>query len=162
MNTSKLSDWLQVVGLFGVIGSLIFVGLQMKQDREIALSAAFQTRTQISQDLESSFRSNAALVRAVAKVNDEGLAAAMPEEKLLLDSYINSVFDLYENLYFQHQNGFLDQEHWEKVERQIRGLVSFDPFRLTLKPFLEFGAYRSSFNDYLLQVVGRAEEDRSQ
>lgn len=36
MDTSKLNDWLQVVGLFGVIASLIFVGLQMKQDRAIA------------------------------------------------------------------------------------------------------------------------------
>ena len=34
MDSAKLNDWLQVVGLFGVIASLIFVGLQMKQDRD--------------------------------------------------------------------------------------------------------------------------------
>ena len=46
MDSGKLNEWLQVVGLFGVIASLMFVGLQMKQDREIALSAATQARTE--------------------------------------------------------------------------------------------------------------------
>ena len=44
MSSSKLNDWLQVIGLFGVIASLVFVGLQMMQDREIALSAIYQER----------------------------------------------------------------------------------------------------------------------
>jgi hypothetical protein len=38
---SKINDWLQVVGMFGVIASLIFVGLQMKQAHEIALSNTY-------------------------------------------------------------------------------------------------------------------------
>ena len=45
MDSAKLNDWLQVIGLFGVIASLIFVGLQMKQDREIALAGTYQDRT---------------------------------------------------------------------------------------------------------------------
>jgi len=38
MKSTRIEDWLQIAGLFGVIGSLIFVGLQMRQDREIALA----------------------------------------------------------------------------------------------------------------------------
>ena len=161
MNSSKISDWLQIVGLFGVIASLVFVGLQMRQDREIALSATFQTRTQISQDLESSYRSNPALISAMAKVTENGLAAISLEEKILLDSYINSLFDVYENLYFQNQRGFLDQEHWEKAQRQIDELLDSAPARSLLMPFLESGAYRASFNDYLLSVAQAAEEKQS-
>lgn len=37
MVSKELNDWLQVVGLFGVLGGLIFVGIQLKQDRDIAL-----------------------------------------------------------------------------------------------------------------------------
>lgn len=37
MDASRINDWLHVIGLFGVIGSLIFVGLQMKQTRSIYL-----------------------------------------------------------------------------------------------------------------------------
>ena len=43
MDSAKLNDWLQVIGLFGVVASLIFVGLQMKQEHEIALSNGIQS-----------------------------------------------------------------------------------------------------------------------
>ena len=38
MISKELNDWLQVVGLFGVLGGLIFVGLQLQLDRQVALS----------------------------------------------------------------------------------------------------------------------------
>ena len=45
MKSQNLNDWLQIVGMFGVIGSLIFVGLQLKQSQAIALSETYQNRT---------------------------------------------------------------------------------------------------------------------
>lgn len=45
MESRSQRDWLQILGQFGVVASLIFVGLQMKQDHEIALSVAYQART---------------------------------------------------------------------------------------------------------------------
>lgn len=36
MKSKKLNDWLQVIGLFGVIASLIFVGIQVRQTQVIA------------------------------------------------------------------------------------------------------------------------------
>jgi len=38
MDSAKLNDWMQVIGIFAVVASLIFVGLQMKQAQDIALS----------------------------------------------------------------------------------------------------------------------------
>ena len=38
MDSGKLQDWMQIVGLFSLVGSLIFVGLQLKQSHEIALA----------------------------------------------------------------------------------------------------------------------------
>jgi hypothetical protein len=37
MDSAKLHDWLQLVGIFALVGSLIFVGLQLKQTQEVAL-----------------------------------------------------------------------------------------------------------------------------
>ena len=36
MDSKKLNDWLQIIGLFGVIASLIFVGVQVRQTQVIA------------------------------------------------------------------------------------------------------------------------------
>lgn len=41
---AKIHDWLQVIGMFGLIASLIFVGMQIRQDRQIALSSIYQAR----------------------------------------------------------------------------------------------------------------------
>ena len=45
MNVGKLNDWLQVLGLFGVLGGLIFVGLQLRLDRQVALIESANTAT---------------------------------------------------------------------------------------------------------------------
>jgi len=38
MVPKELNDWLQVIGLFGVLGGLIFVGLQLSLDRQVAVA----------------------------------------------------------------------------------------------------------------------------
>ena len=42
MVSKELNDWLQVVALFGVLGGLIFVGLQLRLDRQVALAEGVQ------------------------------------------------------------------------------------------------------------------------
>lgn len=44
MNTGKIQDWMEVIGIFAVVASLIFVGLEMRQAHEISLSQAYQSR----------------------------------------------------------------------------------------------------------------------
>ena len=48
MKPTELNDWLQVIGLFGVIASLIFVGVQLKQDRQIALAEVISAAAESS------------------------------------------------------------------------------------------------------------------
>ncbi len=43
MNSQKLHDWLQIVGIAAVVGSLIFVGMQLKQSDDIALAEVFES-----------------------------------------------------------------------------------------------------------------------
>jgi hypothetical protein len=44
MDSAKISDWMQVVGIFALVASLVFVGMQMQQDREIARVMIYQSR----------------------------------------------------------------------------------------------------------------------
>jgi hypothetical protein len=38
MDSAKVNDWLQLVGIFALVASLIFVGLQLKQTQEVAVT----------------------------------------------------------------------------------------------------------------------------
>jgi hypothetical protein len=42
VNTTKLNEWLQVIGIFAVVASLIFVGIQLIQSQNIANADRFQ------------------------------------------------------------------------------------------------------------------------
>lgn len=42
MDSQRLHDWLQVIGIAAIVASLIFVGLQLKQSDEIALAEVLE------------------------------------------------------------------------------------------------------------------------
>jgi len=67
LNLGKLNDWLQVLGLFSVLGGLIFVGLQLRLDRQVALIESANTAT-------SNYQTWAELVNDNADVWVKGLA----------------------------------------------------------------------------------------
>ena len=45
LDSKKINDWLQVLGLFGVLGGLVFVGLQLSLDRQIAVVQGTEAAT---------------------------------------------------------------------------------------------------------------------
>ena len=49
MKNIKVSfdTWVQLLGMLGVLGGLVFVGLEMSQSQQIALAAQQQARTEI-------------------------------------------------------------------------------------------------------------------
>ena len=44
MDSRKLHDWMQVIGIFAVVASLVFVGLQIQQDQDIAIVDSMSLR----------------------------------------------------------------------------------------------------------------------
>ena len=126
MDSAKINDWLQVIGLFGVIASLIFVGLQMKQDRDIALSAAYQARTEISLGMDYDLRNNPVMISAFIKLTSGQAMSLTRAEEIVIVSYIGSMLDMYENLHYQYVSGFIGEEHWNKSLFQLRNMVSPD------------------------------------
>ena len=50
MDSSKLNDWMQVVGIFAVVISLLFVGYQLKQSQDIAIAGQNQERQSVAID----------------------------------------------------------------------------------------------------------------
>jgi hypothetical protein len=124
MNSAKLNDWLQVIGLFGVIASLIFVGMQMKQDREIALSAATQARTETTLQNILGASSNPAYLSAIDKVAGGQSEQLLPSERFVMMNLGRAALFNLENVHFQYQQGFIPDERWTASRRTLKGLLS--------------------------------------
>lgn len=123
MDSARLNDWLQVIGLFGVIGSLIFVGMQMKQDHEIALSVATQARTETTIQNIMGAASNPYYMSAIDKIADgEQDSLTASEQHAVRSQGIAVLFNL-ENVHFQYEQGFIPPERWSATRETLKGLL---------------------------------------
>jgi len=159
MISRKIEDWLQTIGLFGVVGSLIFVGLQLKQDREIALSEIWQQRTATVVEKVSSLASNEMALSAFEKAANGRLDEITPiEDQAGLFEVWGAMF-LWENSHYQYTLGFLPDEHWKRVRVDIKSQLQkpfWGPKMLELTTVVRpsFGAVVEEINRELI-----AEED---
>lgn len=93
MTIEKLRGWLEVIGIFGVIASLVFVGVQIKQDQEIARAGMYQARSEMLSQAMASAAANTEAIAVLAKASYgdadrevmlEGLASSLTAYEYLL------------------------------------------------------------------------------
>ncbi len=118
MDANKLSRWLQILGLAGLIASLLFVGLELRQSREIAIADIYQQRAALVIQVQTSMFSPEQHREAYdAQAVDEPLTAS---EKNLLQFAQNPWFSYWENNHFQYQVGLLSDEQWIASRNSMR------------------------------------------
>lgn len=146
MDSSKVNDWLQVVGLFGVIASLVFVGLQMKLDREIALSAATQARTDTTIMDIHGVVSNPHYMSAVDKYAAGEQDELTASEQLALRFHSTATLFNFENVHYQYQQGFVSDERWSATRETLKGVLQI-PWGPRIGYESNPDAWRTSFQE---------------
>jgi hypothetical protein len=158
MDSAKINDWMQVLGIFAVVASLVFVGLQMKQSHEIALAVQYHERTVLAVDY----------VLAQHEHGNFGTWATWCGQEFSQDTperaghdciNAHAALQIHDNHYFQYQSGFLDEESWRARRKSLKSVLAFPIFREALKSPLPL---RSSFvalcNDLIAEIDGEAVE----
>jgi hypothetical protein len=117
MTLEQLSLVFQLAGALGVIASLIFVGMQIRQNTQA-------TRVQVQENMTSGCIATAQILIDNAEVFTRGIAATRESfssfsdaDKLVYFGAIFSIFKHFENIHSQRQRGFIDDESWDGVER---------------------------------------------
>lgn len=155
MLSQKLNDWLQILGLFGVIGSLVFVGLQLKQTQDIALSETYQSRTAVTIDMNAAAMSSPEFLSGLSKIylnKSDGLS--MPEA-VAVEWYIGTNLTVLENNHLQLQQGFLSQEHWQRNLRELECMLTVPFFR----EIADGWDYRETFEKLIADMMQDTPED---
>ena len=141
MDSTKLNEWMQVVGIFALVASLIFVGLQMKQAQEIALSAAYQARAASSIDIDVASASSPEFTSGTAKLLRGEVEKISPSELVALEYFLGATFLRYENHHYQYELGFLPEEHWSRNISEMECYLSTPMYR----EMLDDWEFRDSF-----------------
>lgn len=120
----RVNDWLQVAGLFGLIASLLFVGLQMRQQQEIALSAATQARTETTIQAISAQFANPYYMSGMDKLEAGDAIGLTPSERRAVSAYGMTVLFNFENVHYQFLKGFVPEERWAGTLETFRGVLT--------------------------------------
>ena len=157
MNSQKLNDWLQIVGLFGLIASLLFVGFQIKQTQDIAEANTSQTRAWATAELHMMRASSPTLNSAFAKLWVGATSQLRPDELVALFWHYTALLKVSESNFDQYQRGFLPLDRWQVTERDLLCLFSTPVFRDTGN----FQEYTDTFQEVLIKIQKEAGESPS-
>jgi hypothetical protein len=157
MDSTKINDWMQVVGIFAVVASLIFVGLEMRQSQKIALSAAYQARADSSMTLRTySLESETLQSARVKRRQGKSIDQLTPEEALVLRDRWNAHLVYLENMHYQYVSGFISEEQWQTNRAELALLLSRTPE--WSGPIVEnCNSFRASFCAEIIAAARRGE-----
>ena len=130
MKKVSLDTWIQLLGMVGLLGGLVFVGLEMRQSQRIALADTEQQRA-ISQQqnfwafLESGYD----LDKVFRAQNIEELSSG---EITARRTNHHIQWYIAESNFTQYKNGLMTDEVYEAKERNIERVLSHcDPQNIT-------------------------------
>ena len=138
---SRLHHWLQIAGLAGVIASLIFVGFEIKQSRDIAIAQTYQDRAALDIQIRSYMAPSEHVYEAMQKAFQE--VELDPLEEMALDRAVGNIFIYWETNHLLFEMGMLDQEHWDASLRSIDAVSELPRFNEAWND--EKGSFRLSF-----------------
>ena len=147
MNSKYPRDWLQIIGQFGVVASLVFVGWQVKQDHEIARSVAYQARSDTVAEFYWTVATDAVARSAMEKIRT-GSTELTGEEAVAAQWIWASGKEIMQNSYFQYQHGYLDDEHWAQIRSLIKIYLQVPSSRSVLRD----GNSRQSFQELIDEI----------
>ena len=117
MNKINLDTWIQLLGMLGVIASLIFVGLEMRQSQRIALVSQMQERSYTASSEAYAF-TEANLDWISSKFSIAPSIELTTEQKAARNSENVSWF-IYEADYFQYSQGLMTEPVWQAKLRAM-------------------------------------------
>ena len=123
MKKISLDVWIQLIGMLGVLGGLIFVGLERQQSQRIAIAGQIQARNQAVMDFDL------ALLTAEDRVSRQTMSlpfieidpATMTEEQREIRRHaLNWQTNSLQNAFQQHELGLLPEDVWQQVQGRIQ------------------------------------------
>jgi hypothetical protein len=165
MTLEELGNVGEFVSSIAVLISLIYLGVQIRKSTETA-------RTTTYQSIVSDFGAMNQMVASVPDLSHlyvmamEDFDVLAPEEKARISQLFYMTFRYFENMFYQHEKGYLEDDVWAGWERLMvtyfhrRGFQTWwalrrDVFSSSFARFLETAENRQPVPSYS-DVIGRA------
>jgi hypothetical protein len=120
MNWEAISAIGQLVSAVGVVVSLVYLGMQVSMSNRLAKAEAWRSRFSEISNLNAAFGVNPNFDRAMIKLYEGKLANDMEVDEIsLLNSYMVSYLNVYEQLYREVQADVLKEDAFNEFTSSI-------------------------------------------
>ena len=163
MDLAKLNDWMHVLGIFALVASLIFVGLQMKQDHEIALAGQFQERSATAVAFWNGAAKSKYELRRIGNMysSDPDWAEVFGDADSVEEvgmAYVSArrIFVVMDNHHYQHELGFHNEDAWQMFSGMLRDYLEKNEVAkmlVRIQPHM----FRPKFHDLCTQMISEFE-----
>ena len=109
----------QIIAAIAVLGSLVFVGLQIRQNTRFQKIAAVDALSVAIAAINVPAMESPALGEALSTATRDW-GAATREQRILAHYFLFSYFKLAENAWYQRRAGVLEPAQWDGWERMVR------------------------------------------
>ena len=131
-NLDELNNWLQVVATIGVIASIVFLGIELRQNSDLMRAEIYQSRAEAIQETFLVNQESEYIVPILVKMeqaHEQG--ATVPEvvelltleEKKRMSFFMKRQIRHLDNMYYQHELGLIDEEYMTWWKRIVAGNV---------------------------------------
>ena len=122
MKKVSLDTWIQLLGMVGLLGGLLFVGLEMRQSQTIARATQQQDRAAILIDVVNAFYE--VDVDMQSTYFEKNYDYDFSTEEIALRNLIHKLWVIYENDYYQYSQGLMQEDIWRAKLNGIRILFN--------------------------------------
>ena len=122
----SFDTWIQLLGMLGVLGGLIFVGLEMRQSQQIAVSASQQARSEVIIDMVNTFSEGS---QKFHNTVDAFRLNTQLEDDVLSSNSVYQFWLLFENDFLQYQLGLMEEGIWQAKLNGMRNTYNACQFR---------------------------------
>lgn len=146
MSLETINSIAQIVAAIGVIASLFYLALQIRQNTRSQRSVVVDSLTSSLITLVSPQSTDPVLTRAFASAAEDWYGA--PEaDRLRALAVLFPLFKLFENAWFQKRQGTLDPQQWEGWDVYVRMYYHRPGVQTWWQ--LRRGAFAHGFRDYV-------------
>ena len=118
MRKIDIQDLIQLLGMVGIIGSLIFVGLEMRQSQRFALASQQQARMEVWTAMMNGLTESGVGFSGLLK-NE-----VPPESEVAAENWRHSIMWVFENDYLQYSLGLMDDSIWSAKTNRLKAVLS--------------------------------------
>ena len=149
-NIANFNGIIQLIGVIGVIASLIFVGLELKQSHKIALAKTQQERNNSAYSIINTLTASNIDWQSVVLENE--LQYDLTPQEIAQRNTFHLSWFMFENDFFQYKSGLVDTSVWNAKLNAFESWYNhcdLRPLYLAREKFmpLEFSKLIRSFPD---------------